>query len=206
MHSNFDRFHLNRPAFSSRHPGLPFNGAFAFLPSPLFHQIAHPIPVRQLTTFHHLHLPVEIFTDIFLYAVQADPRCQANLMLVCRHWRDVMLSTPGIHSQLRIGRWTETIDVERFGRRWLLDVTVDTGSTPGAPKFYACFMAAAEAASRWRSFALLSLPPPGEYKDLKIMHPLQHLESFKLATSCNLGNFLEPLLNAITTTVTLALL
>ena len=34
------------------------------------------------------------------------------------------------------------------------------------------------------------------------MHPLQHLESFKLAASCELGNFLEPLLTAITTTVT----
>src|SRR5258706_2324825 len=63
-------------------------------------------------------------------------------------------------------------------------------------------MAAAEAASRWRSLALLSLPPPGEYKDLQIMHPLQHLESFKLAASCGLGNFLEPLLQAIITTVT----
>ena len=59
-----------------------------------------------------------------------------------------------------------------------------------------------EAASRWHSFALPSLPPPGEYKDLQIIHPLQHLESFKLTTCCNLGNFLEPLLNAITTTVT----
>ena len=69
-------------------------------------------------------------------------------------------------------------------------------------EFHACFMAAAEAASRWRSLALLSLPPLGKYKDLQIMHPLQHLESFKLATSCNLDNFLEPLLSAIITTVT----
>jgi len=34
------------------------------------------------------------------------------------------------------------------------------------------------------------------------MHPLQHLESFTLGASCELGNFLEPLINAITTTVT----
>ena len=37
---------------------------------------------------------------------------------------------------------------------------------------------------------------------MKIMHPLQNLESFKLAASCELGNSLEPLLTAITTTVT----
>ena len=69
-------------------------------------------------------------------------------------------------------------------------------------EFHACFMAAAKAAPRWRSLALLSLPHPGKYKDLQIMHPLQHLESFKLAATCELGNFLEPLLNAITTTIT----
>jgi len=129
-------------------------------------------------------------------------------MLVCRYWRYIMLSTPGIHSQLRIYEWTKKKDVERFGRRWLLDVTVDIQCSPHGRsyvdpvEFHACFMAAAGAASRWRSLALLSLPPPGEYKDLKIMHPLQHLESFKLTARCELGNFLEPLITTIITTVT----
>ena len=134
-------------------------------------------------------------------------------MLVCRYWRGIMLSTPGIHSQLRIYGWTEKKDVERFGRRWLLDVTVDTQHShpysidndepySDPVELHACFMAATGAASRWRSLVLISFPPPGEYKDLQIMHPLQHLESFKLAASCDLGEFLEPLLTAITTTVT----
>jgi len=124
-----------------------------------------------------------------------------------------MLSTPGIHSQLRIYGWTEKKAVERFGRRWLLDVIVDIQHletnyfgdiVPGVDpvESHACIMVAAEAASRWRSLALFSFPPPGGYKDLQIMHPLQHLESFKLAASCDLGNFLEPLLTAITTTIT----
>ena len=132
-------------------------------------------------------------------------------MLVCRYWRHIMLSTPGIHSQLRIYGWTEKKDVEKFGSRWLLDVTVDTQRRRyswdeelyfNPVEFHACFMAATGGASRWRSLALLSLPPSGEYKDLQIRQPLQHLESFKLAASCNLGNFLEPLITAITTTVT----
>jgi len=138
-------------------------------------------------------------------------------MLACQSWRDIILSTPGIHSQLRIYSWTKKKDVERFGRRWLLDVTVDTqrldpythdtGDTGDEMRFdpvefHACFMAAAGAASRWRSLALLSLPSPGEYKDLQIMHPLQHLEFFKFAASCSLGNVLEPLITAIITTVT----
>ena len=82
-----------------------------------------------------------------------------------------------------------------------VDVTVDEWRS-NPVEFHACFMAAGEAALRWRSLVLVSFPPPGEYKDLQIMHPLQHLESFKLAASCELGNFLGPLITAITTTVT----
>jgi hypothetical protein len=152
------------------------------------------------------HFPVEIFSEIFLYTVQADPRFQTDLMLVCRYWHDIMLSTPGVHSQLRIYRWTEKKVVERFGRGWLLDVTVDMTAVDWRYRTqidpFACIMAAAEAASRWRSLVLISLPPPGEYKDLQIIHPLQRLESFKLDASCEFGSSLEPLLTAITTTVT----
>jgi hypothetical protein len=169
----------------------------------------HRLPCHTIQpSCHKAHrIPVEIFSEIFLYTIQVDPRSQKYLMLVCRHWRDILLSTPGIRSQLRIMCSTRKKDVERLGRGCLLDVTVDMTPVPGwhrsdPVKFYACFMAAAEAASRWRSFVLISIPPPEEYKDLQIMHPLQHLESFKLAASCNLGNFLEPLITAITTTVT----
>ena len=132
---------------------------------------------RSLTRDKAHHLPVEILSEVFLYAIQADPLSQADLMLVCRHWHDIMLSTPGIHSQLRIYSWTKKKDVERFGKRWLLDVTVDIGLKPipdiNPMEYHACFMVAAEAASRWRSLTFLSLPPPGEYEDLQIMHPLQ---------------------------------
>jgi hypothetical protein len=118
-----------------------------------------------------------------------------------------MLSTPGIHSQLRIYSGTKKKDVERVGRRWLLDVTVDMGDWGhrrdlDPVQFYECFMAAAERASRWRSLTLVSLPPPSTYKDLQIIQPLQHLESFKFTASCSPGNFLEPLMTAITTTTT----
>jgi len=120
----------------------------------------HKLPCDKIyqSSCHKSHLiPVEIYSEIFLYTVQANLHSQTNLMLVCQYWHDIMLSTPGIHSQLRIYGWTEKKDVERFGRRWLLDVTVDIqhldtdedGSTvPGVNpvKSHACFMAAAGAA------------------------------------------------------------
>jgi len=72
-------------------------------------------------------IPVEIFSEIFLVAIQADPRSQRSLMLVCRRWHDIMLSTPGNRSQLRIGRSTQKKEVEAAigGNRSLLDVIVD---------------------------------------------------------------------------------
>ena len=171
-------------------------------------EIHRSSPQREAHRF-----PVEIFSEIFLYTVQAEPRSGMNLMLVCRHWYYVMITTPGIHSQLRIHRETTKEEVEGLGKWWLVDVIVDLKHVQDKlyrslnpvfdpVEFHASFMAAADGASRWRSLALLSLPPPGEYEDLQITHPLQHLESFKLVANCELGSFLEPLLKAIITTVT----
>ena len=204
---DFD-FHWSE--FNSRYLRLILNSASSFFPS-TFYKRHHLLPWNKTYQLPPLrqghHFPVEIFSEIFLYTARADPCTRTNLMLVCRHWYEIMLSTPGVHSQLRIDRWTRKQDVERFGRRWLLDVTIDMGEnwdrfSYNHVKIYGCFMAAAEAASRWRSLVLVSLPPPGEYRDLQIIHPLQHLEYFKIAASCKLGNFLEPLITAITTTVT----
>ena len=185
--------------FVKDHQWLPYAVPHHILPCDENHQWPHR---------HKAHLiPVEIFSEIFLHTAQADPGSQTNLMLVCRHWYDIMLSTPGIHSQLRIRNWTERKDVERFGRRWHLDVSIDIESNnSGRPydpeRFFGSFMAAAQAASRWSSLELVAFPPPGEYKDLQIVSPLQHLETFKLAASCNLGNFLGSLMTTITTAVT----
>ena len=178
------------------------------LSSAIFHD--HLLPLDKIHQFpprHKAHLiPVEIFSDIFQYAVQADPRSQSNLMLVCRHWHSIMLSTPGMHSHLKIDRSTREQDVERPGKGWLLDVTIDSGGQPDLDssdplEFYACLVAAVEAASRWRSLTLLSFSF-GHRLDLQIVHPLQHLESFKLNASCYFGNALRRIINAITATAT----
>ncbi len=221
MNTDFDLSDFDWPEFHSRYPGLTFDSESSLFPSTFdnSHHLLTCDEVNRSLPRHKAHrFPAEIFSEIFLYTVQADPRSRTELMLVCRHWYDIMLSTPGIHSQLRIYHWTQNGDVERFGKRWLLDVIVDPDHVPvdtdpmdrywlrtsyDFVQFQATFMAAAEAASRWRSLALLSFRHAEKCKDLQIMHPLQQLESFKLAANCELGNFLEPLLNAITTTVTL---
>jgi hypothetical protein len=197
-----DSCHHPIPAFSSRLVQITgaFRKRFRLVSlMPRRRRAVSPLPPGKADL-----IPVEIFSEIFLFAIEANPPSQRDLMLVCRRWRGIMLSIPGIHIQLRIRRSTQKKDVEAVaqGRRSLLDVTIDInderyGSYFNARYFYASFMAAAQVASRWRSLALVSLPPAGEYMDLQIVQPLQYLESFKLTSDCNLGNFLEPLMTAI---------
>jgi hypothetical protein len=68
-------------------------------------------------------------------------------------------------------------------------------------EFHASLMVACEAASRWHILSLRSFPPPGEYKAPDtIVQPLESLRAFILGEHCDLGNFFEPLMTAITTT------
>jgi len=147
-------------------------------------------------------IPVEILSEIFLLAVLHGPEYQRDLMLVCRRWHAILLSTPGIHSQLTIRRATQKEVVQAFiqGRKSRLHMRVDMndekdGSDFNPETFHACFMAAAQAASRWSSLNLISPPPREEYKALQILQPLVHLESIRVA--CDVGEFLESLMTAI---------
>ena len=155
-------------------------------------------------------IPVEILSEIFLLAVVHSPWTIEDIMLVCRRWRDVALSTPGLPPfTLHIRKATQNEVVQAFiqGRKSHLNVVVNTndetdGGDFNADYFHASFMAAAQVASRWQSLSLISFPPPGEYRALQIMQQLEHLESFEIAGGCNLGKFLGPLMVAITTTTT----
>lgn len=168
---------------------------------------------KVLSPLNTVHIiPVEIFSEIFLFTVHVDPRSKINLMLVCRRWHAIMLSIPGIVFQLRIQKSTQKKDVEAITqrRRSLLDVIVDMdnerdGGHFSTRNFYASFMAAVLVASRWRSLDLVSFPPPGKYKDLEITEPLDRLQSLKLRPGCRLNNFLRPFMTALTTTPTLNL-
>jgi len=147
-------------------------------------------------------IPVEILSEIFLLVVQDWAWSRETLMLVCRRWNAIMLSTPRIHSQLAIRKATQKEVVQAFvqGTKTHLDVRVDMndetdGSDFNPENFLACFMAAAQAASRWTSLNLISPPPLGECTDFQISQPLVHLESFKVARG--FGGFLGLVMTAI---------
>ena len=148
-------------------------------------------------------LPAEILSIIFLLVVEYS-FYRTSLMLVCRRWYAIMLSTPGIPYDLRIRNSTtmERVRATIQGTRWLLTVDIDVndkriGQDFNADAFNACFMAAIEAASRWESLLLVSFP---QYKAFQIVPPLKNLRFFHLDQGCDLGSFFEPLMTAITTT------
>ena len=166
--------------------------------------MAHPFTPRGKV---HL-LPMEILSEIFQIVVQDWPGYRSSLMLVCRHWYAVMLSTPDIRSTLRIRRATQKEAIQVFLQarpNWLINVIVDMddagdGNEFNADNVHASLLAAVQAASRWRSLSLISPPPHGEINSLEILQPLKQLESFKLAQG--FGVFVKLLMTAISRTAT----
>ena len=152
-------------------------------------------------------IPAEILSEIFLLVVEEWEKSQKDLTLVCWRWHDIVLSTPGIHTLLRIQRATKKEVVQAFINRTKtgLDVIVDMnderdGNEFDADNFHACFTAVAQVASRWCKLRLISPPPHGEYQDIHITQPLKHLAYFKVATG--FGSLVEPLVTAICQTAT----
>ena len=157
-------------------------------------------------------IPVEILSEIFLLIYKNFDKEEEwswrELMLVCRRWHAIMISTPGIHFQLRIRASTQSGVVQDFiqGRKSRFTLAVDMSGMSDekddddfdAENFHECFMAASHAASRWKSLNLLSPPPHGECNDLQILQPLTHLESIKLGRG--FGQFVETLMTAINET------
>ena len=180
-------------------PDLPRTGSN--LPKPLLPWRPWVRPVIDL-------VPAEILSEIFLLVmVPQGAWYQDYLMLVCRRWYDIILSIPGIPTKLKICRATKKEYVQAFinRRKSRLDVLVNLndkrdGNEFDVDNFHACFMAAAQVASRWRHLVLISPPPHGEYQDIHITQPMKHLQRFKLASG--FGNLVEPLMTAIGQTAT----
>ena len=154
-------------------------------------------------------LPAEILSMIFLLVVndEYNTGSRVPLMLVCRHWYAVVLSTPGILSVLRVGNSTamEMVRAAIQGTRWLLEVVIrmdgeSIGQDFNADTFDACFMSAIEATSRCKSLWIFSFPPPGGCKAFQIVPPSKNSESFCLSKDPDIRSFFELFMAAVTTT------
>jgi len=152
-------------------------------------------------------IPVEILSIIFLLVLLIRPGDKEGLELVCQRWHAIILSMPSITSRLWIRRATKKEAVQAFieQRKTRFAVIVDVndeedGNDFNADDFHASLMVACQAAPRWQFLILRSFPPPVEYKALgTVAQPLESLRGFVISKHCDLGDFFEPLMTAITT-------
>ena len=149
---------------------------------------------------------------IFLILVESflPIRERARLMLVCRRWCAIMLSTPAIPSHLWITKSTtmETVRAAIQGAKWHLYLTININDESITKDFNAdafeasVFMVAIEAASRWNTLFIHSLPRPGTYKAVQPVPLLKNLKSFSVSPRCDLGDYFGLFMTAITITTT----
>ena len=154
-------------------------------------------------------LPPELLQQIFLIIIDETSGPPLALMLVCKHWHDMVT---GIWGSLNLGTGTSMAAVtsKLESNQWLLDIVVDTDSdrgdlTPSDSDFEAIF-AAFEASSRWRSLVVKSFPGHADLPD-HLANRLQHYSNatmgrftiFKIKSACEASPLLHSLLHILGT-------
>lgn len=87
--------------------------------------LPHAVHRSQRISKAHLNIPVEILSEIFLLSdrdVEEDRLANGKQsMVVCRRWNNIMLSTPGVPSQLWIRGSTkvEVVQASIRGGSWM---------------------------------------------------------------------------------------
>ena len=155
-------------------------------------------------------LPFELLHQIFLYIIDATSGPPLVLMLVCKHWHDIVTS---IWGSLHLGTRTPIDSVtKKLERGQLLDIVVDTDydrsefiPSDGA---YDGIFSAIQATSRWRSLVVESFPPWVDLPEDLTNHCLQQcsnatmsrLTTLKIKSACRASPLLDGLLRIIGTT------
>ena len=169
-----------------------------------------PPSYRTWRPLGHL-LPTEILSIIFRLVIRNEyDTDRVRLMLVCRYWYAIVLSTPGIPSVLWIRKSTtmEMVRASIRGSKWLLTVIIHMdGESIGqqdfnAGSFFECVTSAIEVTSRCKFLSISSSPPPEECKVFQIVPPLKSLEFSYLSQGCDIVSFFELLMTTIATNAT----
>ena len=158
--------------------------------------------VRTWRPPNHL-LSAEILSIIFMRVMEiGEYEDRVRLMLVCRRWCAIMISTfLWIHRSTTV----EQVRAAIQGAKWFLYVIIGTPLESivedfNAGAFDACFMAAIEAASRWKSLHIHSIPQSRKFQAFQIVPHFKNLEVLYLDQGYDRGRFFEPLMTAIVKT------
>ena len=165
-------------------------------------------------------LPTELLAEIFTIAIESHGQNRFDMMRVCRSWRATVLGMARIWSQLAIrpltSREQAEFVVERT-RQVPLELTIDSesiyppyGALREGETAYGGLAYAMKTMSRWRSLTINAFPSEEDIvaatgegtTDLISAHPLEKLETFKIADLCESNASLGQLLDHVATTST----
>jgi len=155
-----------------------------------------------------LHVPPEIWKDIFLLVMHTDRNASdvISLLLVCRHWHRVTTRLALGSKRLKLQDSTLSSEVQELIDRaeelpfdvWI-NVSNQAYRSSRFGNFCQAFSILANQAERWKSLTLSSLPLG---TDMTVLRPLTRLEVFTMTRECPIGDFFVPLLTAIGSTTT----
>lgn len=158
-------------------------------------------------------LPVELLSEIFLFAICGNDHTPLELARVSQTWRAVILSMPRMWSSFRLSTWTkaEKIDfiLERTGRV-PLDVEIDASTdvfkvVDEKEMRFAGLERCMNVSNRWRSLAVTSFPSKVDIdahwtptkSSFTFSGPINALESFTIKNACEDSILFEQLLDAV---------
>ena len=109
------------------------------------------------------YLPMELMREIFLYSIELKHVESVQLASVCRYWRSVVTTISHLWSTLRVGTWTETVQVRTWLQRaYPKQVIIDTerdvqGLSNNLP--FAALQDALASTDQWHELTIVSFPP-----------------------------------------------
>ena len=153
-------------------------------------------------------LPTELLQRVFLIIIDEATETQWSIMGVCKRWYKAVT---GIWASLNLGTTTASDAVTKKLERnpWLLDITINTdvdryALNPSETAYEGIF-SAIEAAARWRSIVIESLPGQTDLSEERVQRGLQgcsntnmsSLTTFKIRRACEMSPLLIQLLSIL---------
>ena len=167
-----------------------------------FYAVSLLAPIRRL--------PVEILSEILMFAVILHECSALRLMHVCRSWRSTLMTMSRVWSAIRVRTWTRMDFVEFLlerTRRVALDVEIDTDSDsgsymPDSSRPFAALSMVAETSKRWRNLTIRSFPKELDSTNSGVLEtgltfegPMEVLESFRITGPCKMNTALGELID-----------
>ena len=174
----------------------------------LWHRSIHWWLIQIITPI--TRLPQELLHQILLNIISNASDSPFVLMRVSKYWHSIVT---GIWASLTLGTATprDAVTTKLERNQWLLDVAIDTefdhgDFTPSEGAYQAIF-AAMQAASRWRSLVVETLPAQTDLPEDLVNSGLQQssnvvmsrLRSFKIKAPCKMSSLLQHLLRILGT-------